>query len=232
MAESEVSFNKVDAKGLIISGVKVNEFVAYESTFTKCRFERLQVRGWSPGVRGSVYVGCSFVGCRMGRVGNDYCRFEGCSFENVVIRNWGMRFSDVVDCVFTGRIESGFFSDHNMVNFPLDPDKPVNEFRGNDFSGCELVGVDFRGGIDLSQQKLPTGPDYLYLEDGPGAIEGAFRFVEAWPDETFRKEGLVWLGIRRKQADRGQRQLFMNRNTSHRLASIWPQLCDALQGVG
>jgi hypothetical protein len=31
-----------------------------------------------------------------------------------------------------------------------------------------LIDVSFRTGIDLSQQRLPSGPDYLYL---PNAAE-------------------------------------------------------------
>jgi hypothetical protein len=40
-----------------------------------------------------------------------------------------------------------------------------NEFIGNDFSSADLVDVDFRGGIDLEKQVLPTGSDYIYIAD-------------------------------------------------------------------
>jgi uncharacterized protein YjbI with pentapeptide repeats len=35
-------------------------------------------------------------------------------------------------------------------------DRQRNEFRGNDFSGMELIDVDFRNGINLADQVLPS----------------------------------------------------------------------------
>jgi hypothetical protein len=46
-----------------------------------------------------------------------------------------------------------------------------NEFRGNDFSGMDLIDVDLPTGIDLSLQRLPTASSTCIsaTRSGPGA---------------------------------------------------------------
>ncbi len=84
-----------------------------------------------------------------------------------------------------------------------------NEFRGNDFSGCDLVDVAFRTGIDLSQQKLPTSPEYLYLSAAAAAIERARAAVNGWYDAELREEGLLLLKVEESELARGQQQLLL-----------------------
>jgi len=71
--------------------------------------------------------------------------------------NWSSaRFHDTT-------IKKGVF--HGKVGDSAQLRRRVNEIRDNDFSRAELDDVDFRGGIDLTQQRLPTGEDYLFIKD-------------------------------------------------------------------
>jgi hypothetical protein len=66
------------------------------------------------------------------------------------------------------------------------PARERNGFIGNDFSSADFVDVDFRGGIDLTKQILPTGPDYIYIADtgmaAKIAAELATEFGPTSPD--------------------------------------------------
>ena len=72
---------------------------------------------------------------------------------------------------------------------------PPNDFLGNDFSQADLVDTDFREGIDLSQQRLPSGPDFLVLDHWPDRVERARPVIETWEPESVRQEAIKVLDI-------------------------------------
>jgi hypothetical protein len=49
--------------------------------------------------------------------------------------------------------------------FPGYPERKRNVFHDNDFSLTKLIDVDFRGGIDLTDQILPAGNDYILIKN-------------------------------------------------------------------
>ena len=103
-----------------------------------------------------------------------FAQFVRCSFRNVDIRKWKWGNElQLIDCVFTGRLEECIFNGTGVGAGPPLGGAGEKRVSGNDFSGCDLVDVAFRTGIDLAQQKLPTGPEYLYLPDAAAAIERA-----------------------------------------------------------
>jgi hypothetical protein len=89
--------------------------------------------------------------------------------------------------------------------------RQVNEFRGNDFSGMELVDVAFRTGVDLSLQRLPSGPGYLYVPDADAAVRRAREVVEAWMDAGLRKVASPMLMTLQMEVDGGQRRLLLRK---------------------
>jgi hypothetical protein len=99
---------------------------------------------------------------------------------------------------------------------PIDEQKAVgrkrNEFKGNDFNGCEFFDVGFRSGIDLEAQRLPTGPGYLYLRHAKEAVLATHAAVEDWPDPTKRSEALGLLRFLDWTLAGGQTQLLLDRN--------------------
>jgi hypothetical protein len=86
---------------------------------------------------------------------------------------------------------------------------PVNEYRGNDFSGMEFEDCAFRGGVGLNEQVLPSRRDYLLVPDARGAVVRARAEVALCESDTRREEALALLRLFVEDVDRGQEQLFL-----------------------
>jgi hypothetical protein len=169
------------------------------------------------GRRRSEYAECSFDGSRI-RSPLGWARFERCSFREVELIDWGNCTEfEFIECVFTGLADDITFYGKRermgglaaaLVGRRLGFTR--NEFRGNDFSGMELRGVDFRMGIDLGQQTLPRSDDYVVVPDARRALERAREQVERWEDPAERDQALGELGLPllRQYVEDGQEQLF------------------------
>ena len=214
------------------SGRRLSYLSVVGARLTHCRFERMRIEQAYLGSGGaaSTYVGCSFDGSSFDILFAGFARFERCSFRNANIGKWKGETAELVDCVFTGRIKQAVF----WGRFPHDPERaiesdarmaekfgpgpqtdeyralmrrPRNEFRGNDFSGADLVDVAFRGSIDLTAQRLPEGGDYLYLPNAAAAIGHGRDLVVRWADDSRRAEALRILDVLQTGADAGQREI-------------------------
>ncbi|MFI7603476.1 hypothetical protein [Actinoplanes sp. NPDC049681] len=132
--------------------------------------------------------------------------------RDVDIRGLGDDHLELVDCVFTGKLRTTVFWDaapqpeaEKRYQWALrlfaregrpEPSdyrklarRPSNEFRGNDFSGAELIDVSFRG-IDLSQQRRPgrarcregrRGPPQAHPVGCPALVPPAVQKREKQP---------------------------------------------------
>lgn len=203
-----LTLDHVQLKDRDYSGRKLRKFTSIASRFERCRFDaaRFDNFAFGSGHELSEYIDCSFDGARFDDYLGGFARFVRCSFKDVDIRDWQCHNTELIDCVFTGRLTECIF--YGTVPEQKRPwvGREKNEFRGNDFSGCDLVDVAFRTGIDLSLQRLPTGPEYLYLPDAAAAIERARTAVNEWHDAGLREEGLsllIGLGF---DIERGQHQ--------------------------
>ena len=99
--------------------------------------------------------------------------------------------------------------------------REVNEFDGNDFSGADLLKVDFRGGIDLSRQRLPCGDDYLYLPDAAATIERALTLLpDQVPAELAERVTFFLRGVLGREIDMGQPQLFLRKQDFERKRQV------------
>jgi hypothetical protein len=79
-----------------------------------------------------------------------------------------------------------------------------------DFSQTQFIQPDFRGGIDLTQQRLPPGPECLYVADAPSAIARLQSGLEGWkPNPEVRRVALIWADSLTRIVKKGQRQLLM-----------------------
>jgi hypothetical protein len=137
-------------------------------TYQECLFERVD------------------FGQRGGGFSPGHARFERCRFR---FCNWRWLMAtraDFVDCAFEGLIKHAWFYGSD----PEDPDC-VNEFAGNDFTRAKLRGVEFRAGLDLTDTKLPSGPEYLRLDDLQSRIAGARRAIQTWPEDERRDAEIV-----------------------------------------
>lgn len=192
------------------SGRNLFQFCTIGCRLEKCRFAQTRIEGaqFGSGRDTSVFVECDFEGARLDGVGV-YCRFERCSFRNVDLSHWICIAAEFIDCTFTGRLRQGVFNGTIPSQFQADAGREHNEFHGNDFSGMDLIDVAFRGGIDLTQQRLPSGPQYLYTPDAAAAIERTRIEVETWPASEHRETALAILGGLSDEVREGQVQLFL-----------------------
>ena len=188
------SFKDATVADTEVVGGSFHHYYDIRSTFDRCTFRGTKFRG---GTFGSVrppepqivYRDCVFDAVQIGRgVQFHDVRFERCQFRRGRIEGLISRQCEFVDCTFSGRlVDCEFEATTTRVPGAV---RPTNEFRGNDFSQADIVGGGFLFGIDLDDQVLPTGDDYLVL-DHPAAREAAVtRMVEAWPPSAERELAL------------------------------------------
>ncbi|MEX2247853.1 MAG: hypothetical protein WEC75_14350 [Dehalococcoidia bacterium] len=67
----------------------------------------------------------------------------------------------------------------------------------------------FRTGIDLSQQILPTEPEYLYLPEAGVSLSLARAAVVEWPNLELRKEAITLIKTLEDELAGSQRQLLL-----------------------
>jgi hypothetical protein len=85
-----------------------------------------------------------------------------------------------------------------------------NEIRGNDFSTAQLIDVEFRFGVDLTEQKLPAAEEYLYLPDAETALLSALAALAPDPSEDARQAQTFVQSRLEHTVASGQRQLLIN----------------------
>lgn len=163
-------------------GQRTYEFFATEgSAFSECSFLNARfTAGYLDAAHTSVFTDCRFDGETLQKLGLGPTRFVRCSFENVRIASLEVRAAEFVDCRLSGKI--GQLVVWAQPEFPynspdrLSPWRLSNEFRGNDLSQLEVHDPDFRGGVRLAVNTMPSGPEYVYLDRWP---ERARRGVAA-----------------------------------------------------
>lgn len=207
-----ISIEREERRGDNFSGKDLEQFGSVGSRFISCSFEKMRIESvlFGAGKEVSEYIDCSFDGLRFRTSFGGYARFLRCSFRNVNLRDWFCFSStELIDCTFSGRLRKAIFSgavrdeDRDFVG------RDRNEFRGNDFSEMKLEDVDFRNGIDLSLQKLPTGPEYLYLNDAEASVRRARAEVITWNDLDRRRQAMILIKSLEEDIRNGQRQLFL-----------------------
>ena len=192
------------------SKLKLTKFTAVEASFVRCRFERMRIKDGSFGSgRGmSEYLDCSFDGSHIKAPAPGRARFARCSFQGVRLRDWTCRAAEFIDCVFAGEGRDLIFTGSVAPDAASELGRSVNEFRGNDFSEMTLRDVAFRGGIDLTDQVLPSGDDYLLVLHAAQAIARVRDEVRFW-DDGRREEALAFLRYLSTEIEMGQEQLFL-----------------------
>lgn len=242
--ERELTFENATVRGEDFSGRKLDYFGVTNSTFESCRFDRVRLKhcSFGSGRKQSVYRDCSFDGAklRMG-IGGHY-RFERCSFRDVDLWEWFCFEVEIVDCVFTGKLRGVVFNGR-VQDSAYDPLKDEeydprvllgrerNEFHGNDFSGAELLDVGFRTGIDLTKQRLPSGPDYLYIPDGERTFHRARSEAIGLKNLEVRQVVLRWLDSRLDEVREGQNQFLFRPKDYYGFGGMKRDVLDAYFGL-
>lgn len=209
MIENDLVVERQKLQDHDFSGRRLSRFVSIAAEFRGCSFEqcRLTDASFGAGRVRSKFFECSFDGSRIEFGPGGKARFESCTFRDVSLSDWFCFEVELVDCIFTGTLNRAVFNGFPLQRGTWFSRRRRNEFTGNDFSGIALIDVAFRSGIDLSLQRLPTSPDYLYLPEARKSIETARAVVTKWED-PHRERGVSFLGSLSDELEHGQRQLF------------------------
>jgi uncharacterized protein YjbI with pentapeptide repeats len=229
---SIVSISDARLTGADYSGQSVHTLSVGSSELTDCKFDRMRIESFTTTARASVcmFVGCSFDDSHIALITSGFARFERCSFRGTNIGSWDSDSVELIDCVFSGQIRRAMFWARPVTTEQLlDSDarfrakhglaplsdayiamahRPINEFHGNDFSGADLVDVNFRAGIDLSRQTLPSGGDYIYLAEALATIHRVRDAIGDWPDDELSKANSMLKALMR-EPEEGQTQLLV-----------------------
>lgn len=217
------------------SRAALGSFCSVSSRFVRCTFENAKIKDahWGSGQAQSEYVECTFDRSRFRSVTPGNARFVRCSFREVRVLEFYAFSVELIDCVFSGRIDKGY------LNATVDPGRGqsigrrTNQITGNDFSECELHDFAFRSGVDLRDQKLPVGKHYLYLPNSSRAIPRARAALRSWPADENRRLAMILVDRIENDLKDGQQGQFFNVPTSGVYALPWERLravleiCDA-----
>jgi hypothetical protein len=170
-----------------LRGLRVAVLQVIGSTLERCDFSDVVVTGgglMSPMKRVVTYRDCDFSGADLRRVLPGAARFEHCRFADTRLDGWVCLHTEFIECVFSGRlIDVTFWGSISNERHQQELGRQHNEFHDNDFENATLRLVGFCGGIDLSKQRLPMGPQYLIVRDFPTRVAMARAAVQGWREE-------------------------------------------------
>jgi len=182
--------------------------------FRKAKFEKLQLsvanfvgcdfRGLRLGDRfqpffstrpRSVFRLCRFDGADLRQISPEGTRFERCTFEDAKLDGWTPARAEFVECRFAGKVVKVTFTGKpaGQGSTRIDPPRPRNEFRGNDFRDAQLIDTVFVLGIDLDQQRWPVSDDYVRIGKFVRRLEAARSEILSWEAGELRSGALAML---------------------------------------
>lgn len=230
-----VSIKGAIAERVDFSGHRFEHLVTEGSTFVDCDFRRVRIEsGYLDPRASSTFRDCRFDGFRTGSLIWGTSRFEHCSFRDLRLNEWEVDSTEFVDCAFSGRIDGAIFS--ATPRWPHDdpawmiPFRTTTELRGNDFSQVDLRLPDFRGGVLLSANTWPDGPDYHVLDRWQERLRAATATVARWTDDQERESALWWIGLHRSGGREEQTEILLRMSDWSRLKApstwrrLWPIL--------
>jgi len=176
-----------------------DQFIVIGASFAGCRFRSTTFRNGSfgelrQGTPQSRYVDCTFEDVRIQRgMWPDNARFEHCRFLDSMITGWRASHAEFIDCTFTGQLRDCWFM--GTTARAMYPQREQNEFKGNDFSGADIVASQFDYGIDVMAQEWPSGPRYVILDQLHARVAAARAAISRWPDDEDREYALLNLNV-------------------------------------
>lgn len=164
-------------------------------TFVRCDFRTASLdRRLQPlfkARRRNVFRDCRFDGADLRSIDPGGSRFERCMFDGADLHGWSAVAAEFVECHFAGKIEHvRFYGRPWGQTADFLPHRTVNEFRGNDFRGVELVDVVFLTGIDVGKQRWPEGDEYIHLDRIHQRLTRGRAEILRWKDLEARGEAL------------------------------------------
>jgi uncharacterized protein YjbI with pentapeptide repeats len=207
-----ISLKACSFRNLDMAGIVISVFIARECSFDSCNFTGTRFGagyfggGEAAGFSQTVYRNCYFDRCGLDGIGFGSARFERCSFRDVRLRKWLSFSSEFIDCVFAGDIPEAAFLGRSPLR---SKSRQQNDFRGNDFSGVRFGSVEFRGGINLSSQRLPTGDGQVLLDRRSERTTIVLAEISAWTNQVESRSAAQYLQIFTGSRYDGQEQLYI-----------------------
>lgn len=186
-----LDFRRVKAVDVDFSHQAIDPVFLYDSQFDRCDFSGVtfgagQISGWDD--ERTIYTDCTFDRADLREPTFMEARFVRCSFVGARLDGVHLGCVEFVDCRFEGRMRNLQF--WGTADDCEDEGRTVNEFRGNDFTNADLRGSEFRGGIDMTAQALPSGPEYVYLDRFHARVAKARLSLSAPPSTQETMEAL------------------------------------------
>jgi hypothetical protein len=228
--EQRVVLDHARLDGENYSGRKLLQFASIGSHLRACNFDKIRIQSASfgSGRETSEFVECTFNGARMDMGPGGFSRFVRCSFRDVIIRDWICLSVEMIDCTFSGRLETAIFNGTVPEDVRALIGRTSNEFHGNDFSAMDFRDVGFRTGVDLTKQILPSGEDYLYLPHAASAVAQAKSRVARWEDEEMRRGAAAMIQGLEYESSGGQQQLLLRVSEAYGISGIPRKAADGL----
>ncbi|MDO4258075.1 MAG: pentapeptide repeat-containing protein [Actinomycetaceae bacterium] len=208
-------------RGEDFSGLKFDNLDIWDSTLEECNFDRVKTRVFAPAAGGKTteFINCTFNQATLRHlITGGRTRFMNCSFHNARLTNWTCKSVDFIDCTFEGASLRNV-QIWGSINEPAFGSFPAriwtNDIHGNDFSQAKICDVEFRAGVDLTRQKLPTGPNYLYIENIPAALDRGHQILPQLPEGEPQEDAMFLLERIREHYVSGQHQAFRHRLKSY-----------------
>jgi hypothetical protein len=207
----DAEFGRVTVRQVSFAGQLFNYFDAEGTEFVDCDFSGAVMQG-TFGVRHQTkFVRCRFASTTLAEVDPGQARFVEAVFDNADVRRWNAAANEFLGCRFTGSLgECNFWGRPSAEWIEGGLRRRVNEFRRNDFSGADLFGVSFLGGIDLAAQRLPDSAEYIRLNRSAERLSFARAIIETWPAEE-RVDARIMLEVLTGPGFDTQPELFAHR---------------------
>jgi hypothetical protein len=143
----------------------------------------------------SVFISCRFDGADLRGISPEGTRFEKCSFDDAKLDGWTPARAEFVECRFAGNVVKVTFTGKpaGPGSTRIEPARAKNDFRGNDFRDAHLVDTVFVLGIDIEQQRLPIGDEYVRLDKFVRRMEAARAEIVGWEAGEMRSAALAML---------------------------------------
>src|SRR5262249_54005636 len=116
------------------------QFAAVGLHLRPCKLDQLLLPSASTadGRASANSAGCTCDGVRMDMGLGGFSRFVRCSFRDVTIRDWICLSVEMIDCTFSGRLETAIFNGTVPEDEQALIGRARNEFHGNDFSAMDF----------------------------------------------------------------------------------------------
>jgi len=205
-----------DIEGVEYAGRRIDQFVTVGATLTNCTFSETAIAHvqFGSGTKQTIFRDCRFSAVCLNMDVGGNCRYERCVFERATFRSWMCMAVELIDCRFTGEIEDSILSAAVPPSLAAMVGRNTNELRRNDFSRASLKNTVFRGGVDLLDQSLPSGPGCILIRE-PVAVLRAAKAALHEQAEGQRKDAAALhavFGMWEMELELGQRQLWVQRS--------------------